>query len=37
MRLYGMVGWKNDGLQMPLFDLNDTAGIADFILREIGL
>lgn len=27
----------HDGLQIPRFDLNDTAGIADFILREIGL
>lgn len=27
----------HDGLQIPLFDLNDTAGIADFILREVGL
>lgn len=27
----------HDGLQLPLFDLNDTAGIADFILREVGL
>ncbi|MEO4001923.1 molybdopterin-guanine dinucleotide biosynthesis protein B [Mesorhizobium sp. CAU 1732] len=25
------------GLQVPLFDLNDTAGIAEFILREVGL
>lgn len=26
-----------DGLHIPLFDLNDTAGIADFILSEVGL
>lgn len=26
-----------DGLQIPVFDLDDTAGIADFILREVGL
>ena len=25
------------GLAVPLFDLDDTAGIADFILREVGL
>lgn len=25
------------GLRVPLFDLNDTAKIADFILREVGL
>jgi len=24
-------------LQRPVFDLNDTAGIADFILAEVGL
>lgn len=24
-------------LDRPVFDLNDTAGIADFILREVGL
>jgi molybdopterin-guanine dinucleotide biosynthesis protein MobB len=27
----------HDGLQIPIFDLNDTPGIADFILREVGL
>ena len=27
----------DDGVQVPLFDLNDTAGIADFILRDVGL
>ncbi|PIE12670.1 MAG: bifunctional molybdopterin-guanine dinucleotide biosynthesis protein MobB/molybdopterin molybdotransferase MoeA [Rhodobacterales bacterium] len=26
-----------DGLSVPLFDLDDTAGIADFILRHSGL
>ena len=25
------------GLAVPVFDLNDTAAIADFILREVGL
>lgn len=25
------------GLDLPVFDLNDTAAIADFILREVGL
>ena len=25
------------GLSCPVFDLNDTAAIADFILREVGL
>ena len=25
------------GLDRPVFDLNDTAGIADFILAEVGL
>lgn len=27
----------HDGLQIPIFGLNDTASIADFILREVGL
>ncbi|MDZ4096014.1 MAG: molybdopterin-guanine dinucleotide biosynthesis protein B [Paracoccaceae bacterium] len=26
-----------EGLMVPLFDLDDTGGIADFILREVGL
>ncbi len=26
-----------EGLPVPVFDLNDTAAIADFILREVGL
>ncbi len=26
-----------DGLAVPLFDLDDTAAIADFVLREVGL
>ncbi|NCO16923.1 MAG: molybdopterin-guanine dinucleotide biosynthesis protein B, partial [Alphaproteobacteria bacterium] len=25
------------GLAVPVFDLNDTAAIADFILGEVGL
>jgi len=25
------------GLALPVFDLDDTAGIADFILREVGV
>ncbi len=25
------------GLSIPIFDLNDTLGVADFILREVGL
>lgn len=28
---------SHEGLQIPLFDLNDTASIANFILREVGL
>jgi hypothetical protein len=24
-------------VQQPVFDLNDTAGIADFIVAEVGL
>lgn len=27
----------HEGLALPVFDLNDTAGIADFILGEVGL
>lgn len=28
---------SHQGLEVPLFDLNDTTRIADFILREVGL
>jgi molybdopterin-guanine dinucleotide biosynthesis protein B len=27
----------HDGLSVPVFDLNDTSAIADFILAEVGL
>ena len=27
----------HDGLSVPVFDLNDTSAIADFILSEVGL
>lgn len=27
----------HEGLPVPLLDLNDTAGIAEFILRDVGL
>jgi hypothetical protein len=26
-----------EGLSVPVFDLDDTTAIADFILREVGL
>lgn len=26
-----------DGMSVPVFDLDDTAAIADFVLREVGL
>jgi molybdopterin-guanine dinucleotide biosynthesis protein MobB len=26
-----------EGLSIPVFDLNDTLGVAEFILREVGL
>lgn len=28
---------RHDGLSVPVFDLNDTKAIADFILAEVGL
>ena len=28
---------RHDGLSVPVFDLNDTKAVADFILAEVGL